>query len=486
MTDLFKEFKGHEWLGRPIQLEGGALVLMQNTRFSAMAAAVQFGGRKADVYKGEHNGRVVAVKAFHRTFALEDNFFSTLVLRPLATLPGLTVCDRRVVNDREAAGAGATGLSWSVVMPWIDGDPWAEYIDEQRPITAAESVALARQTARVLASLENEDLVHTDISSGNVIVTQLGATPWVELIDVEDMFGPGFKTPQHVPDGTPGYAHPHNTGRGCWNRYGDRFAGAILLVEMLIWHDADVRAATGDGSLFEQDELCRHSDKFQLVRRVVRSHSDTAAALLDRVWTSDGLSDCPTLAQWDGALADATTPSVAEPVPEPFAIDFDRLLRFSHRLAEPRLQTSFVAAVTCDECGANITNGNPSDHLPTCSHHPFRIRWTGLLGASAPPKEKTTLAELTRGWWPGSELCPDCFRFVTGPFDPNHGPDCPAATPKPFRSVTKLDVPHFDDIEFRPLTSKPPARPHVCAECARFVFVGLDGTEQGHAPGCAG
>ena len=82
-----------------------------------------------------------------------------------------------MVPAEEAAHAGATGLSWSVVMPWIEGDPWAEYVEKRKPISESTCVALASHTATILAGLEQRKLVHADISSGNVIVTQLAPRP---------------------------------------------------------------------------------------------------------------------------------------------------------------------------------------------------------------------------------------------------------------------------------------------------------------------
>jgi endogenous inhibitor of DNA gyrase (YacG/DUF329 family) len=499
MTTAFREFKGHEWLGKGINLRGGTLFLIKDTQWQGVEAAVQFGGRKASVYQGRHQGRLVAVKAFHRAFALADNFLSMLALRPFADVPGLAVCNRDVVRDEEAVGAGASGLSWSVVMPWIDGQPWAAYIDQKLPIDPPTCLALAQQTAKILAGLERHDLAHADLSAGNVIVTRLAPSPAIELIDVEDMFHPTFKTPTHVPDGTPGYGHPANRGKGCFNPYGDRFAGAILLVEMLTWHDPEIRASAADLSLFEQAELCQPTAKYRMVRNTVAMHSNSAAALLDRAWHSSGLSECPTLADWNKALADATAPrTVAQWTPR-LAFDMPALTHLKGLLNQEQLQTSFVATVECDECGAQIRRGNPSDHRTVCSHHPKRVDWRSMLfDRPAMDDKATALQGLLKRFSPGSTLCDECFRFVTGPLDSNHADGCAASwhTPTPPAPVPPArELPRFDDITFRPLdASEPPELPppwslgareqRWCTGCHRPVTRGLAGIEIGHTPQC--
>ena len=153
----------------------------------------------------------------------------------------------------------------------------------------------------MLEGLERRELVHADISSTNVFVPALNP-PSIELIDVEDMYHPKFVEIEFKPDGSPGYQHPRNVGKGCWNRFGDRFAASILLAEMLAWHDPEVRARNADASLFAQEELCSLGFKFDLVRAAVARQSPTAARLFDRAWASNGLTDCPTLAEWKRAV----------------------------------------------------------------------------------------------------------------------------------------------------------------------------------------
>src|SRR5262249_32832439 len=126
--------------------------------------------------------------------------------------------------------------------------------------------------------------------------------PAVELIDVEDMYHEDFGELPYVPDGSPGYAHPRHHGRGCRNRHGDRFAGAILLTEMLIWPDPAVRAGAADVSVFEPTELCRSGPRFELARKVLLTQSAQVAHLFERVWDSPGPASCPRLSDWAAAI----------------------------------------------------------------------------------------------------------------------------------------------------------------------------------------
>jgi hypothetical protein len=114
----------------------------------------------------------------------------------------------------------------------------------------------------------------------------------------------GLDALPYVPDGSPGYAHPGNAGRGCRNPAGDRFAACVLLAEMLTWHDPKIRRVAADSSLFEQAELCTRTKKHGLVMRALRAHSQDLADLFEQGWHSEGLEDCPTLADWFSAMRD--------------------------------------------------------------------------------------------------------------------------------------------------------------------------------------
>jgi hypothetical protein len=303
MADKYQPFNGHEWLDNPIDLTGGALRLA-NVHPSVPRALTR-DGRKARVYKAQRNEASVAVKVFHRPYALPINIVTTAELVPYQPLDGLRVCDRQVIDLPEARRLGIPGLAYAILMPWIDGDSWATIVQQRRQLDQASCLALARRTATILAGLEARRLVHADVSGTNVFIANSGPQPTVELIDVEDMYHPSFVDVPNVPDGTPGYIHPANQGLGCRTPGGDRFASAVLLAEMLVWHQSAIRASRNGDSYFDSRELCRPGPKYRLVRELLAAHSPTVAALFAQAWNSQELVACPTLAQWRDALAAA-------------------------------------------------------------------------------------------------------------------------------------------------------------------------------------
>jgi serine/threonine protein kinase len=369
----YRPFDGDAWLGRDIPLIGGPYRIMAESAFHVaeeMAFARQ--GRKSRVFKLRGpGGAPYALKTFHRGFSLPQYVPITQSLLAFGDIRGLRACQRRVIGEGEAGVIGEPGLTYAVLMPWIEGVAWAGVVEGRFPLPGQTCLALATQTAEILAQMEARGLVHADISSSNVLVTNAASGPTVELIDVEDMYHESFGPLPYMPDGSPGYAHPRNQGRGCRNRFGDRFAGAILLTEMLTWHEPEVREATADISVFEPTELCHGGPKFTRVRAALQAHSARLATLLERAWDSPGPSSCPRLGEWAEAIAAlATEPSVPEPgsVPEPRSEPAVRAPAADGQPDRPHATELAGAGVAgCPGCGRPVLPGHATaDHTPTC------------------------------------------------------------------------------------------------------------------------
>ncbi|MFG2044785.1 hypothetical protein [Dactylosporangium sp. NPDC048998] len=314
----YRRFDPADWLDRTVILRNRryTFVLDDQVFGGFEPAAVHRIGGKADVYqlRAEDDGTVHALKVFNKRHSVDRHVTTAALLNIARLLPGLRVCTRAVVSDTEAFVLGEPGLAWAIIMPWIEGRPWADYIENEAP-SRAESIAIAQVTARQLATLESKELAHTDISSTNVIVAASGRGPDVQFIDVEEIFGHLFDKPVDPSAGTRGYGHPHAAGQSCWQPAGDRFAGAILLTEMLTLHADAIHEQVADASLFAPDELCADTGKSRRVRRELAALYPSAASLFDRVWSSSGLRDCPALKEWADALDALGRPQ--PPVPGP-------------------------------------------------------------------------------------------------------------------------------------------------------------------------
>ncbi len=347
MTSPYRPFDGDAWLGRDLLLADGAYRVLPETAFDVagdMAFARQ--GRKARVFKLAGPGEATyTLKTFYRGFSLPEYAAIIRALTAFGDLGGLRTCRRRLVEPAEAAAIGEPGLAYAVLMPWIEGVSWAGVVEGRYPLSGPFCQGLAARTARILADLETQGLAHADVSSSNVLITNADAGDTVELIDVEDMYHASLGDIPHVPDGSPGYAHPRNQGRGCRNRYGDRFAGGVLLSEMLVWSDLAARQSAADVSLFEPGELCRGGPKYGLVREALRERSMQVARLFERIWDSPGPSGCPRLSEWAAAI-DALAAGVS---------------------AEPSQHPDATVAGRCPGCGRSPLPGyTVADHEPTC------------------------------------------------------------------------------------------------------------------------
>ncbi|WP_394613592.1 hypothetical protein JNUCC0626_27140 [Lentzea sp. JNUCC 0626] len=368
MSARYHEFRGHQWLSQPMKLQTGSLRLVADDYLrTGDPVAYARVGKKATVYKVIRDGRHMALKVFKKRYALSENILTSIQLNSLKTRPGLSVCSRRWIDVAEAEDIGEPGLAWAILMPWIDGEPWTALIESRRVLTQDHCLALARYTAMVLAALESDEYVHADISSSNVFVQNLDGWPRIELIDVEDMYHPAFVEVRSPPDGTAGYAHPKNVGLGCRNPYGDRFAGGVLLTEMVVWQHPELRAAAMSDSLFAPRELCRPGAKFDAVAAALDGQAPQLGALFRRLWWSSGLDTCPTLQEWKSALADVNP----ELTPLRRALWTSRLeTEAAQRVRQDQQQTSLLEQSYCSECGQWIPDFEPSAHETTCSRHP--------------------------------------------------------------------------------------------------------------------
>jgi hypothetical protein len=451
--DEFREFKGDEWLGRLIMLQGGPLRLIQETEFGwAKHHAITRAGRKAKVYRARRSEQDVAVKVFFRKFLDPINLLTTSELRRFSDVPGLRVCDREVIPKHVALKLGEPGLAFAILMPWISGRPWIDVVASKEVLSQGRCLDLARRTTAILAGLEARQLVHADISSSNVFIGHLDQQPMIELVDVEDMYHPSFADVPHVPDGTDGYGHPANVGKGCRNPFGDRFAGSILLVEMLSWYLPEIRDVAEEESLFGRTELCRDGSKFSAARNALQVYSPAVVGLFEQAWRSNALSECPRLADWQAVLhAVGSTTGV---------IEFPGFLpslprgRDADYGADPQFETTLASAGICAECSQPVLAGRPTGHLQSCSYHPTRLGpefnqpplLTGLSGEGALPPEFRKLLKKYSGRVQACQLCGKLVPGVTGDGHASQCPNCQGSRMSP----ANLDrpLPDFDDVSF--------------------------------------
>jgi tRNA A-37 threonylcarbamoyl transferase component Bud32 len=284
-------------------------------------------GRRATVYQVQDiYGRVHALKVFTRAFRSEQIAHSAVSLRLFATLPGLKVCARHVLTSQEHPEliGQYPDLEYAVLMPWANGKTWQEMILERQPLSAQESLMLARSLAATLAGMEKSNLAHCDLSGANLLVSNQGAG--LSLVDVEEMYAPGFEQPPKLPAGSAGYAH-RVAREGLWHEQSDRFAGAVLLAEMLGWCDASVHDQSGAEQYFSETEMQADSPRYRhLANFIYQTWGEETATLFHKTWFSPSLGACPTFSEWLTALQQASQraavspPVAAVPPPAPVPV----------------------------------------------------------------------------------------------------------------------------------------------------------------------
>lgn len=262
-------------------------------------------GRRAVVYQliGEQ-GDLQALKVFKPRYVEPRMVSVAETLKPFATLPGLRACNRTVLTSSRNTELIAENpeLAYAILMPWIEGQTWQEIVLSKRVLSPEDSLKIARSLAVALVGMEERGLAHCDLSGPNLIISSDNDA---NLVDLEEMFGSGFLQPELLPAGSSGYCHKSATN-GLWKPQADRFAGAVLLAEILGWCVESVQIARWGESYFDPREMQTKCSRFNGLHRVLRDlWEERIVELLDRAWRSDSLADCPTFAEWNVALLSA-------------------------------------------------------------------------------------------------------------------------------------------------------------------------------------
>ena len=264
-------------------------------------------GGEAIVYQVQDltNGSLWALKVSKPSYRGADIVRSAAALSTYATLPGLYLGNRVCLTKAAYPDLIATypTLEYAVLMPWLSGRTWAGFLLDraaaERAYAARQALDLALAAAHVFWDLEAHHMAHTDIAGTNVVLAP--DLRRVELLDLEHLYIPDGPAPTQRIGGTPGYQHRNLGEQGQWCAEGDRFAGALLLTELLTWWDPEVRRLTPEGaeSLFQPAELQEIGGaRWQAVRDALWTICPPALDLFDHVWASYDLAHCPELSAW--------------------------------------------------------------------------------------------------------------------------------------------------------------------------------------------
>ncbi|PEC20452.1 tetratricopeptide repeat protein [Bacillus cereus] len=270
-------------------------------------------GRQGTVYQLQHENSVerIALKVFKERY--RDEKHQLVFLKPLSTIAGLKVCSRYIVTKEEHTSVieKSEDLANSIVMPWIEGPTWADILQEQRMLSKQQCFFIAEAFLTTLKTMEENEIAHNDLSSSNILIPFLSENPIegqhrIELVDVEQMYGPKSKRPSLLPAGSAGYA-PMYLKSGVWQKEADRFAGAILLGEILSWCSEEVRNTKWtDASYFKTEEMQTECERYTLLQQVLQNQwNGEIAQLFKQAWNSKTFAECPSFEQWYDAFKSA-------------------------------------------------------------------------------------------------------------------------------------------------------------------------------------
>lgn len=302
------------------QLNAGEEITIDGISYTVgehpMAPGVPYGqeGRQGIVYQLipqiETSSGWKALKVFRQQFRNPKMVYLSENKRAYANLPGLMVCERIVLTPQQHNDvlSKSRDLLYAVVMPWIKGPTWMDVIMDKQELSKRESLLLARSLAKVLSGMEQNGLAHCDLSGANILLPKLvkdhieDGFSYVELVDVEQMYTPRLEKPDIMLGGSSGYAGQKISSH-LWSSHADRFAGAVLIAEMLGWCDGTVLQHSWGESYFSTEELQQKNDRYNILMNSLRSHwGEEVARLFEQAWESEELYQCPTFGDWLIAL----------------------------------------------------------------------------------------------------------------------------------------------------------------------------------------
>lgn len=342
------------------------------------------------VYKLANQRRSVALKVFkpHAKFELTQSLNETLAWA--RNSPGMETCDRRVIsreNARELVERHKS-LEYAILMPWQEGLTWFEIIYTKRALSFKQCYELVKEMVWVLYGLELNSLTHCDLAADNIMI-DLKAKK-VHLLDVENVYAPWLTRPTPLAlDRSTGYYCPDAWQDDLWGEYSDRFAGSLLIVEMLCWADPRVREIASRESFFEAGDLKTDCERYRLVCGILALYGRDFVEAFKQNWESVSLRDCVPLKVWYDLVSE---------LPPSLITDWDSGMRSyveQHQRLETRLTSPTLHLVEIDEhnrphlAWSVVENAegyvleesrNLSSVKPTRHHLGMRVAWWPISG----------------------------------------------------------------------------------------------------------
>lgn len=294
-------------------------------------------GARAVVYrlKRDSDNREFALKVFLDDYQMAYNRKNFAYFQnTLPTIPAFGWVRQRIllteIDDASLINQYPE-LRNAIVMPWFDL-PQVDTVRNTLKSTADSSISqrtclhFGQLLAEILANLEHLGIAHGDIASSNVLID------WKKdelyIIDIEDMFHASLDQPATTQDslgGTGGYRFSEDFSS--WQAPADRFAGALLICELLTLSNTECQSVSYSESYFHQDNLDTRAfnrtndQQYTTLYDEIDQLNVKARDLLEHAWLESDITKLPTLKQWSEALGTSSRKNIYtqwnNPIPAP-------------------------------------------------------------------------------------------------------------------------------------------------------------------------
>ncbi|HEU4697783.1 MAG TPA: serine/threonine-protein kinase [Gemmatimonadales bacterium] len=196
-------------------------------------------GGMATVYLAHdlRHGREVALKVLRPELAAAvgpERFLREIrILAHLQHPHILPLYDSGTFELPAGPGGGATVLLPWYVMPYVEGESLRERLAREGPLPVAEAVQIAREVAGALAYAHARDVVHRDITPGNILLAEGEAIVADFGVARALTAAAGGNSEGGLVVGTPAYMSPEQASGAAVDGRGDVYSLGCVVYEML-------------------------------------------------------------------------------------------------------------------------------------------------------------------------------------------------------------------------------------------------------------
>ena len=209
--------------------------------------------------------------------------------------------------------ANYPSLKNAIIMPWFElrklDEIRSAILDGSLAITSQKSRHFAQLLAYALAELERQGIAHGDIAYSNILFD------WerdeLYIIDIEDMYHESLTKPATITKGGGTNGYRFSDDFTSWSPLADRFAGAIMISEILSLVNDECNEASAEESYLKQDEIKdrfnEDCDSYRTLYYTIEDINVKWSKLLHQAWNATNLNHIPTLTDWETALGRPTS-----------------------------------------------------------------------------------------------------------------------------------------------------------------------------------